>query len=140
MRRCCTYHCSRAHTNQALTYVQAGSFCARILLSIVCESEEGLRDPMAQVDRVPSTLSHIAIDLDLNDRALLAANAALAARARGDFVAGIQLCLQLGALDLCCRRRLDIGLIRGHDADVLSDLADHHPLFAVRCRHPRALL
>ena len=46
---------------------------------------------MAQVDRVPSTLSHIAIDLDLNNRALLAANAAVAARARGDFVAGIQL-------------------------------------------------
>ena len=66
---------------------------------------------MAQVDRVPSTLSHIAIDLDVNNRALLAANAAVAARARGDFVAGIQLCLQLGALDLCCRRRLDIGLI-----------------------------
>ena len=41
---------------------------------------------MAQVDRVPSTLSHIAIDLDLNNRALLAANAAVAARARGDFV------------------------------------------------------
>ena len=53
---------------------------------------------MAQVDRVPSTLSHIAIDLDLNNRALLAANAAVAARARGDFVAGIQL-----HIDICTK-------------------------------------
>ena len=55
---------------------------------------------MPQVKRVPSTLSHIAADLDLNDGDHLTANAAVAARACRDFVAFLQHGPQLGAVDL----------------------------------------
>ena len=64
-----------------------------ILLPIVCKSEKGLRDPMPQVKRVPSTLAHIAVDLDLNDSAHLATNAAVGA---------FQPRSELGT-SLCCR-------------------------------------
>jgi len=79
-----------------------------ILLPIVCKSEKGLRDPMPQVKRVPSTLAHIAVDLDLNDSAHLATNEAVGARACRDFVAFLQHGPQLGAAELGCRGDLSL--------------------------------